>query len=150
MVQRNVMKDMTITRASLDDVETLWRWGEENWELWGGKKFKWFSKQSLTKWIEDPKDDVVLVARKNISPIGMCMVNTNRSWAFCVGLFVEKEYRRFGVGKKLLDETLQRLKAKGVESIILLVDTKNEDGFRFYKREKFTKGFEFHMMTKEL
>lgn len=142
--------DVVIGEPIQDDVDTLFRWGEENWELWGDDKYKWFSKKSLVKWISDPKDDVLLVARKNDTPVGMCMVFTLRDWAFCVGLFVEKEYRRKGLGKKLLGEAFRRLKAKGVESMMLLVDTKNKEGNRFYEREKFYKGFQFFMMTKDI
>lgn len=150
MVQVYTMNEVTITRATLNDVDTLWQWGEENWELWGDDKYKWFSKKSLVKWISDPKDDVLLVARKNDTAIGMCMVFTLRNWAFCVGLFVEKEFRGVGLGKKLLDKAIRILKRKGVESILLLVDTKNEAGIRFYEREKFYKGFQFFMMTKDI
>lgn len=144
------MNDIAINEAILTDVDTLCRWGEENWELWADDKYKWFSKEALTKWLNDQKDDVLLVAMKNGIPIGMIMVYALRDWAFCVGLFVEKEYRRLGLGKRLLDEATRRLKEKGVESLLLLVDIKNEDGVRFYEREKFYKGFQFHMMTKIL
>lgn len=144
------MDDIIINNASLNDIDILWRWGEENWELWGDEKNKWFSKKSLTMWINDPKDDVLLVARKAGKPVGMCMTLVLRNWAFCVGLFVEKEFRGVGLGKKLLDKAIRILKRNGVESILLLVDTKNEAGIRFYEREKFYKGFQFFMMTKEL
>ncbi|MEK7544182.1 MAG: GNAT family N-acetyltransferase [Patescibacteria group bacterium] len=144
------MNDIVITPAKLDDIDTLFRWGEENWELWGDDKYKWFSKASLTKWLKDPKDDVLLVARKSGIPIGMFMVLTLRDWAFGVGLFIQKEYRRLGLAKRLLDEATRRLKEKGVESMILLVDTKNEAGIAFYKREKFYQGYPFFMMTKVL
>lgn len=142
------MNDVVITPAKLDDVDILWRWGEENWELWGDDKYKWFSKASLTKWLKDPKDDILLVVRKNDVPVGMCMVLTFRDWSFCVGLFMEKKYRRIGLGKKLLEEATRRLKEKGVESMMLLVDAKNEDGTKFYEKENFYKGFQFFMMTK--
>lgn len=142
--------DVVISEAIQDDIDTLFRWGDENWELWGGEKFKWFSKKSLVNWIADPKNDVLLVARKRGKAVGMCMVCSMRSWAFCVGLFVEKEFRRFGIGKMLLDEAQRKLREQGIESLILLVDVKNTGSFRFYQREKFDKGFQFHMMTKEL
>ena len=142
------MNDVMITPAKLDDVDTLFRWGEENWEMWGDEKYKWFSKASLTKLIGNPKEDVLLIARDNGNPVGMCLTLPLRDWAFCVGLYVEKEYRRQGVAKNLLDTATRRLKEAGIESIILLVDTKNEAGIAFYKKEKFYKGYPFFMMTK--
>ena len=144
------MKNVTITPVRIEDVDTLFRWGEENWELWGDEKNKWFSKASLKKWIQHPGDDVLLVARDNGRLIGMCMMSVLHDWAFCTGFFVEKDYREQGLGKRLLAQATRKLKAKEVQSIILLVDIKNESGIRFYEREKFYKGFQLFMMTKEL
>lgn len=131
MVQKNVMKDITFTAPTLDDVDTLWRWGEENWELWGDEEGKWFRKSSLSRWISDPEDDVLLVAKKDGKLIGMCMTYHLRHWGFCVGLFVDELYRGKGLGKKMLNKAHDLLKKKGIDSMILLVDTKNERGKEF-------------------
>ena len=141
---------INITPVRQEDIDTLWKWGEENWELWGDEKNKWFSKKSLKRWINDPKDDILLVARHEDRVIGMCMVSVLRDWAFCFGLFVEKDYRSQGIGKKLLEEVEKRLKKEGVTNLTLLADVKNRRGLKFYEREKFYKGFEFIMMTKDL
>lgn len=146
----NGMKNISISPVTLDDSEILWRWGEENWELWGDEKNKWFSKDSLAKWIRDPEDDVLLIARESGKPVGMCMTLVLRNWAFCVGLFVEPEYRNQKIGKRLLSEVYRRLKENNVESLLLLVDVKNEAAVRFYEREKFYKGYQFFMMTKDI
>lgn len=144
------MNRITFTSPSLEDIPTLWQWGEENWELWGDELGKWFSKKSLLKMLENPEDDIFLVARKNGQPIGMCMTTTIRDWAYCFALFVEENYRGQGIGKKLIDETHRQLKENGVESLILLVDVKNERAERFYLREGYRKGYGFHMMIKRL
>lgn len=144
------MNKITITSAKLTDIDTLWKWGEENWELWGDAKYKWFSKRSLARWIEEPEDDILLVAKQNNCLVGMCITNVMRDWAFCYGLFVEKAYRKQGIGKLLLEETRKKLKEKGIESLTLLVDTKNTAALKFYKREGFYQGFNFYLMTKEI
>lgn len=144
------MKTIRIIPPTLADIETMWRWGQENWEMWGDEKNKWYSKKSLERWILDPKDDVLLVARDEDTLVGMCMVSVMRDWAFCFGLFVEKEHRGQGIGKQLLDEASKILDKKHVGSYSLLVDTKNMDAVRFYQREGFYKGYEFFLMTKDV
>jgi len=144
------MKNIVITTPKLSDIPTLWKWGEENWELWGDEKYKWFSKKSLGLWLTDPKDDVLLVAKIGKKLIGMCMNQVNRDSAFNIGFFVEKGYRSQGVGKKLIDESIKRLRQKGVGFLMLLVDTKNNKARKFYNREGFYQGFKFFMMSKEL
>lgn len=142
--------NLNFSSPTITDIDTLYRWGENNWELWGDDKYKWYSKESLHRWITDPKEDVLLVAKDGSKLIGMCMMLHLRDWAFCAGLFVDKKYRRKGIGKKLVDEAGKRLKQKGVDNVILLVDVKNKEAEKFYTREGFYKGFQFHMMTKEL
>lgn len=144
------MKNLVITTPTLDDIDTLWKWGEENWQLWGDEKYKWFSKKSLRLWLEDPEDDVLLVAKINNKLIGMCMNQVNRDSAFNAGFFVEEKHRSKGIGKMLMDESIKLLKQKGIESLFLLVDIKNTAAEKFYKRENFFKGFGFYMMTKEI
>lgn len=42
--------DVVINEGIQDDVDTLWRWGDENWELWDGEKFdKGFQFYMMTK-----------------------------------------------------------------------------------------------------
>lgn len=144
------MDNIIITSSTFADIETLWRWGEENWELWGDDKGKWFTKKHVTEWINNPNDDVLLVAKQGDTLIGMCMVLTLRDWSFCAGLFVEKEFRGQGVGKKLVDEAAHLLRQKGVDNFTILVDTKNDRAKKFYAREGFYEGYQFVMMTKSI
>lgn len=144
------MSDITITKPTLADVDTLWCWGEENWELWGDNKYKWFSKKTLFGWINEPKEDVLLVARDGARLVGMCMMSVIHDWAFCFGLFVEKTYRGKGIGKQLLAEAEKRLLSKGMRSYSLLVDIKNPKALKFYQREGLYTGYQFYLMTKEL
>jgi len=145
------MKDsVIITSPTLSDIPTLWKWGEENWQLWGDEKYKWFSKKTITRWVTTPKDDVLLVARVGDKPAGMCFMSVMRDWAFCFGLYVDKGYRTKGIGKQMLIRAESQMKAKGVGSYGLLVDTKNAKAVKFYKREGLFQGYKFYLMTKEL
>ncbi len=142
--------NITITSPTLDDIDTLYQWGENNWQLWANNRSKWFTKKSLALWLSDPKEDILLVAKDNNKMVGMATTYILRDWAFCVGLYVEKNYRQLGIGKNLLDETIDRLIKKGVYTISLMCDEKNIDGLKFYKKFKFYKGFKFYWMEKML
>ena len=144
------MKDIQIMDASVADVDTLWKWGDENWELWSDEKYKWFSKKSLKKLVSEPKEDSLLVAKHKNELIGMLFMYNLRDWAYCVGAYITPRFRKKGLGKMLLIEAEGRLAAKGIESIALVVDTKNKKGFYFWKKMGFYEGYKFIWMTKDL
>ncbi len=54
-------------------------------------------------------------------------------------LYVRKEFRRMGLGKKLLDFAFKKAKKKGVEKVKLWVNTANKPAVAFYKRAGFKK-----------
>lgn len=88
--------DINITTATVKDVDTLHKWGEEHWELWADELYKWFSKSTLTKWFKDPGNDVLLIARHNGVPIGMCLVHPMYDWAMCWGCLLKKHIAEKG------------------------------------------------------
>jgi len=134
----------------VDDIEPLWKWGEENWELWSDSKHKWYTKKSLTKWVKDPQKDILLVAKIDTKPIGMCMTYVLRDWAYCTGLFVDKEYRSIGIGKTLLTETMKRLRKRRIDLFSFMVDARNAKSLRYYKKLGFARGFDSICMYKTL
>jgi len=51
--------------------------------------------------------------------------------------FVLKQYRRRGIGKKLIDELIKWFKSKGIEYVELEVDTRNKIALKAWKKFKF-------------
>jgi len=143
------MTKIVIDKPNLEDVVTLWKWGEENWELWGDEETKWFSKKSLTEWITNPREDILLVARVDGKLAGLCFNYNLRSWAYCAGLYVDKPHRSKGIAKRLVDETIKILRKNRIEEIVFLVDFKNNDGMKFYKKIKCQEGHHFVWMYKK-
>ncbi len=94
------MNKITIEPPTLADIDTIWKWGNENWELWYSEdaEEKWFSKKYLKNWITNTKNDVLLVARKDGFLVGMCLTYVVHNWALCSELFVAKAYRGYGIG----------------------------------------------------
>lgn len=143
-------EDITIKNATLDDIDTLFQWGNTHWELWGTEKGKWYSKENLRRMIKEPRHDLFLVAWKGNTRIGMCQAYHLRDWAFLTGLFVEEPYRRLGIGKMLLNKAVEILRKQGIEDVILIVDTKNPQALKFYLDNGFDKGYTFYFMAKSL
>jgi len=140
-----------ITGLTKDDIMPLWRWGEENRELWSDNKTKWYPKKTLIDWVRHPKKDILLVARNGIqSPVGMCMTYVMRGWGYCSGLFVDTHYRRVGVATKLMKETIRRLRKARIYHIAFMVDPNNEKALRLYKKMGFRCGFPVVSMYKTM
>lgn len=139
-----------ITVPAVEDADTLFKWGEENYELWGDAESKWYPKEALIKWINNPRDDVLLVARVDGKLVGMCMSYNLDSWAYCAGLYVDTQFRKQGIARKLVDSAIEILKSKGIDAIVFLVDEKNTEGMKFYKKINCKEGFKFVWMYKML
>lgn len=143
-------KYITIKNATLDDVDTLFRWGNTHWELWGTERGKWYSKENLRRMIKEPRQDLFLVSWKGRKRIAMCQAYHLRDWAFLSGLFVEEAYRGSGIGKMLLNKAVEILCKQGIEDVVLIVDTNNPRALKFYLDNGFDKGYTFHFMAKSL
>jgi ribosomal-protein-alanine N-acetyltransferase len=73
--------------------------------------------------------------------LGVCEII--REWkeektAFIHTLYIEKKYRRSGIGKKLLAFTINFLEVDGFSSVELTVDTENLAAVNFYRSFGFT------------
>jgi ribosomal protein S18 acetylase RimI-like enzyme len=142
--------NITITNATLDDVDTLFRWGEENEELWSHQKTRWYPKESLRKRIKSPKNTILLVARVDGKLAGVCMVEIIRDWTYCSGLYIDTPFRRRGIGRLLMTEAIAQLKKKRMDGLDLLVEVDNDTALAFYNTHGFTKGHTFHWMYKSI
>lgn len=144
------MNDIVISTPTINDIYTMWKWGNTNWQLWSNKKFKWYSKKALKEWILHPKGSILLVAKHQGELVGMCLTYIMRSWAYCDTLFIQEEYRGKDIGKKLLTRTEELLKQYAIESLSLLVNIDNADGINVYKRLGFISGYQLLWMDKPL
>ena len=83
---------------------------------------------------------IVLVAEKADEIIGMCSVQTLISTAeggpvgLLEDLIVRKEYRRNGIGTRLLSEIFRWCDTKNISRLQLLRDLDNERALKFYAR----------------
>jgi len=109
-----------------------WRMKTDAASIWR----KYFLKQ-LTK-----KDSFALVAVNGTGqPVGYLLANIGppppimavRSRGEIDDVFVRKEYRRHGLGRKLMIHAVKIMKARGAEYVSLFVAASNRSAVRFYK-----------------
>lgn len=132
------------------DVDDMVVWGKNNRELLLRDDDTWYAPEVLTEWIKNPGKDVLLVAKDGEKLVGMCIAYHMRHWAYCSALFVDKEYRRRGIGRMLLEAAISQLKKNGIPFFGLLVEGKNADSQKFYQKVGFRKGHVFRWMDKDL
>lgn len=85
------------------------------------------------------KIDLIKDIEKDLN-IGYCICTVNKELVGEIdSLFVEKEYRQYGFGDKLMNRALDWLNSKQVKTKIIGVAEGNEDVLEFYKRYGFYK-----------
>ncbi len=142
--------NITITKPRLSDAPTMVIWGRESTALKDTKNDTWYSLGVLRKWIANPKDDPILVARDGRKLVGMCLVHGMREWGYFASLYVERAYRDKGIGTILLNKMTENLKVQGYRDFALLVKETNTRAQKFYRKEGFKKGYLFRWMGKKL
>ncbi|PRR78114.1 Protease synthase and sporulation negative regulatory protein PAI 1 [Clostridium liquoris] len=95
------------------------------------------------KFINDNNLEVKVDLIKDIEKdlyIGYCISTVNKELVGEIdSLFVEKEYRKYGLGDKLMNRALDWLNSRQVKTKIIAVAEGNENVLEFYKRYGFYK-----------
>lgn len=144
------MNDISVVVPQESDIVTMVAWGKSNKELLLSDDDPWYAPETLRSWINDPRDDIILVAKYNQKLVGMCLVHTLRDFAYCSILFVDKAYRGKGIGRALLESAENNLKKKKISEFGLFVEEINKESQVFYERLGLKKGHIFRWMGKSL
>lgn len=144
------MEKIIIQKATVKDVSTMVRWGKSAKELWGSPDGGWYSENGLQLIIQNKERSISLVAKLNDKLVGMCVTHFFGEWAYCEALFVQKEQRRLGIAKLLIDETIKILKQRGCGMIGTFVEIDNPASINFHEKLGYKKGFQFHYMSRQI
>lgn len=136
-----MVNSVTIVPATKKDIPSMWAWGEKHWELWNSKSCKWYSRASLRRWLADPRHDILLIAKAGNKPVGMCVAHTIRDFAYCTGLYIEKEYRGNGIATKLVKKMITLVRKKGIKEVVLSINAKNNCALSLFESFGFKKGY---------
>ncbi|MEM2912282.1 MAG: GNAT family N-acetyltransferase [Candidatus Bathyarchaeia archaeon] len=117
------------------------------------------SEANADKWIKFIRDSLagkksfLFVAKRGNKPIGFAHGSVLREYPLEVSefagtindLYVSPEFRGKGIGKKLVFESLNRLKAEGVKVVRLMVVIENMSAVKLYEKFGF-KIYQYGMM----
>jgi len=106
------------------------------------------SEENSNKWVKFVREgltrgkSLLLVARTGSMTVGYLLANISADFLFDVterfcmisDLFVMPEFRRNGIGKRLVLEFLKKTKAKGFASVRLNVLPENETAIKLYQK----------------
>ena len=85
---------------------------------------------------EHPNDFLVAKLSGRVTGYILGYAKSNKS-GLIKTLAVNKRYRRQGIGRKLVNFTIQRLKQKGLKKIVLHIRKENQAANSFYKKVGF-------------
>lgn len=97
-------------------------------------------KKESRKYFKKPKGVTTLVAEEDNKIVGFVEFAVNKrplnirekgGWIY--EIYVDKKYRRKGIGIELLKEAAKRLKKKGIEKVDIGYDLRNKESINFWK-----------------
>lgn len=95
------------------------------------------SREGIAKYLlRNP--NTCFVAEDNGKLVGVIMSGHDGRRGFIHHTAVKKEYRKQGIGKKLVDSALTALEAEGIHKVALVTFEKNVSGNMFWEKNGFT------------
>ena len=141
---------MKIRKIQNKDINKIYQLGIDEKEFEVSEDMLFWSKKQLKKWISS-NDDVLLVAEDNKKIVGFIMsaIHKPTQKVTIENIYVVEEYRKKGLAKKLLNETLKIFRKKGIKFINAFVDDKNTASFNFFKKNNFKVFSKFYWVYKD-
>ena len=126
--------DITYRLMNIDDYYQAY----SLWLLCGnGLNDKDDSRDGIEKYLKrNPKTSFVASDDENIVGVILCGHDGRRG--IIQHACVSPDYRRYGIGKKLVELALDALKAEGITKVLLVAFKKNEGGNAFWESQGFT------------
>lgn len=126
---------MTIRTMEIEDYEKIY-------DLWIHTKGMGLntvddSREGIARYLlRNP--NTCFVAEENAKLIGVIMSGHDGRRGFIYHTTVSQEYRRQGIGKKLVDSAMKALEAEGIHKAALVAFEKNVSGNAFWEKAGFT------------
>lgn len=126
---------MNIRKMSIDDYEDVYA-------LWTSCKGMGLnnlddSKEGIERFLlRNP--ETCFVAEENEKIVGVIMSGNDGRRGYFYHTSVDPQYRKQGIGKRLVDTAITALKNLGINKIALVVFEKNKDGNVFWEKLGFT------------
>jgi len=108
-------------------------------------------KKELTEGVSNPKRFLIVIGKdKRIIGylIGSILISEHQNYGYIDDIFILKEFRKKGLGVKLINDFIKKIKKKKVKRIRLGVNIKNKNAIKVYKKLGFK--IRHYEMDKEL
>ena len=136
-----------IERMEIKDYSEIWTlW--ENTEGVGLSRND-DSKDSIQKFLEK-NSDTCFIAKNDDEIIGTIMAGNDGRRGHIYHLMVKTEYRKNGIGRKLLEEAENGLRKDGITKAFLVVFKKNAIGNSFWEEVGYKTREDLHYRDKKL
>jgi ribosomal protein S18 acetylase RimI-like enzyme len=114
---------------------------EQAYDLWilcgNGLNNKDDSREGIDRYLKrNPTTSFVAVSEEKVVGVILCGHDGRRG--IIQHACVSPEYRRFGIGSKLVYLALEALKADGINKVLIVAFKKNEGGNKFWESQGFT------------
>ena len=128
------MMNITYRLMTIEDYSQAY----DLWLLCGnGLNDKDDSKEGIDKYLKrNPYTSFIAVSDEKVIGVILCGHDGRRG--IIQHACVSPDYRRYGIGKKLVDLALEALKAEGITKVLLVAFKKNEGGNAFWEAQGFT------------
>lgn len=90
------------------------------------------------------------VAEENDTIVGIILAGHDGRRGYIYHMSVDESCRKQGIGKQLVDKSLDALKEEGINKVALLVFNKNEVGNTFWEKQDFTVRTDITYRNREL
>jgi len=136
--------EYTVRKASKNDIPIIWDMGKNVSGFETADDIVTFWPKSILENCTDKNDVLILVAEKEEKIVGFFIVNINLSLkkAELENMYVLREYRQKGIGKLLLQKSLEELSKINIENVCAMSD----DAVDFLQKNGFSKGNQFYWM----
>ena len=143
------MNEYLIRLAEADDIERIQQLSQELMEYEKGNSTKEYmfnmnwalTEQGYNNYKSNVENDWIYVACVDNQIIGYmtCWINKKRPWleydVLEIGnLYIQKEYRRLGIGTELINNAKSLCKDNGIRFLKIEVLEDNKEAQRFYKK----------------
>lgn len=141
---------MKIRKAKISDSQEIYDLLNFNYELKDSNEKEDYPLQWIKKAINSKEILFLTAMDKDINGILIAYILKTVGEAYLNTLYVRPEYRKKGVGKRLLEEYEKFIKKNKISYSELFVNSKNVPAKKFWESQKYEKGYEFVFYAREV
>lgn len=137
-----------IRKAKLSDAQGILRLYNQDKNLWGNNKTGYDLKDVKSYMAKKP--DFFIICEIDNKVIAFIFVEVWQAYFNLHTMIVDKNFRKRGIGTKLIAHLENKANTKGIRIIELITEEKNYAMQKFIKKEGYSKGKKFIFYSKNI